>query len=291
MKLLPIVVGVVVALAPLVARGDDKEWKRREAEKELGGALFGAWEFDKEMKVWRTGGAGMSDERPDPCAAALKTLDELGTPGSHAWEIRNDSRDLKAGMHTLDEVRAACAPLYRLYWIYKFENRAKDSAQRRSENAAKICIERYQLGLQKGMKPSDRVVDGTVEIDSKKVPWTGTVEELRVKHCDNVMKEVGAERAKEEAPYRAVLKNDKLEMALGRSADITLIGGENTLDPKKLAAASVWFDALSETRGNESCTNGNPKKTLRRYTFDKQHKLVKQTEKDYCTDIPVSAFR
>lgn len=98
------------------------------------------------------------------------------------------------------------------------------------------------------------------------------------------LKAAEAERA---APYRRVLRNDKLLLALQRTAYILLPDGAR-VTPERLAAATVWFeDAMPE----RVCPDGQPVHTLWRYEFDAQHRLVKRSHQDHCGHPPDAAWR
>jgi hypothetical protein len=122
------------------------------------------------------------------------------------------------------------------------------------------------------------------------------VQEIREKWCDAGLKKLTDDTAGREAPYRNVLKNDKLRMVIdsppGHIRTYAVPGGEYSTDPKKLAAASVWFDnASAPSNERQMCSTGGKRIFLRRYTFDAQHKLVSNTSKEYCGGIPASAYR
>jgi hypothetical protein len=89
------------------------------------------------------------------------------------------------------------------------------------------------------------------------------------------------------APYRKVLKNDKLTMLMKDFDAIALPGGQGSDDPKKLVEASVWF---VDTSPSETCSNGSQRHRLHRYQFDGQQKLVKTSDKEFCGAPPSSAY-
>jgi hypothetical protein len=252
-----------------------------------------AWRQDRDPPhSWLVSdGVGSDGKNPAPCAQTLAALRDLNVPADRTFELSVDTRDLKQGNHTVSEARVACDGIEHAATIHKFERWAMFAAEIGNLKSLENCVIMYDDMAKGGILPTERVPERKVRISEEYVMWSGTVEEIRIKYCDGPLKKAEDELAKEESPFRKVLKNDKLKMALATSYPFTLIGGESTQDPKKLAAASVWFNALSEMTGNETCPRGVKKKTLRRYTFDGQGKLLKQTEKDFCGEIPVKAFR
>ena len=98
------------------------------------------------------------------------------------------------------------------------------------------------------------------------------------------------------APYKAVLKADKLGLVINEKTGIVysyaLAGGKYTSDAKQLAAARVWFLNIGRsTAETRICVNGGKLGSVRRYTFDANHKLLSTTEKEYCGTPPASAYR
>lgn len=120
---------------------------------------------------------------------------------------------------------------------------------------------------------------------------SGTMEALTQKHCFEVVAQTraneAAQREAREAPYRAKLKADKLEMALSGHYWTDANGSQPNAD--KLAAARVWY---APEQLNGFCdSNGGPRYALHRYAFDNGHKLVKQSRAFFCGDPPDSAFK
>jgi hypothetical protein len=90
------------------------------------------------------------------------------------------------------------------------------------------------------------------------------------------------------APFRAVLKNDQLAMALKDADAIVLPGGSATVDQQKLDAASFRFIGTSRP---EECRDGRQLHRVHRYQFDADHKLRGTTDHDYCGAPPNSACK
>ena len=154
------------------------------------------------------------------------------------------------------------------------------------------CIEFYDKMIASGVSPSAPVP----EDKDRGILWKGTVQEIKEKWCDAGLKKVAGEIAAEHAPYRALLKADKLRLVIdethGGVMSYALPGGKYTDDPKLLAAARVWFlDIGAPSNELKYCLNGGKRITVRRYTFDAQHKLLGTTQKEYCGNPPASAYR
>ncbi len=255
----------------------------------LGSDITYAWVAQPDG-VWLLGPAA-ADGDVSKCSKTLAQLRAASAPATRTFKLADDSRDLRAGNHTLAEARLACDQVDHMIKIKAFETWAYAATNLGDIGIYNNCRTTYDQAIAAGVRPSDRVPLRTVVIAGKDVEWSGSIEALRIKYCDEPLQVAEAKLAAEQAPYRKVLRNDKLTMALGAAVPFTLPGGETTWEPKRLAAAMVWFDAVSDQTGQESCAGGIKRKTLRRYAFDSQHKLVKTTEREYCGAIPPSAFR
>ena len=159
-------------------------------------------------------------------------------------------------------------------------------------NMFKFCLQAYDKMIASGVSPSIRVPEDR----DRGVLWTGTVQEIKEKWCEAGLKKTSDTVAKRHAPYRAVLKGDKLRLVIdethGHVRSYALPGGQYTEDAQKLAAASTWFlDVGAPSNERQYCPGGGKRKFVRRYTFDGQHKLLATTQKEYCGDPPASAYR
>jgi len=159
-------------------------------------------------------------------------------------------------------------------------------------NMFKFCIQAYDKMIASGISPSTRVPEG----DVRGIHWKGTVQEIKENWCDAGLKKVSGDIEAKQAPYKAALKNDKLRLVVdethGGISSYALPGGKYSDDPKALAAAPVWFlDVGPPSNENQYCLSGGKRHTVRRYSFDAQHKLLRTTEREYCGDPPASAYR
>lgn len=159
-------------------------------------------------------------------------------------------------------------------------------------NQFKFCIQAYDKMIASGIDPSTQVPEGT----HSGVPWKGTIKEIKEKWCDAGLKAKSEDLAAKQAPYRANLKADKLRLVIdethGNISSYALPGGKYTSDAKLLAAAPVWFlDVGPPSNELQYCPSGGKRHSVRRYSFNAQHKLLGTTQKEYCGDPPASAYR
>lgn len=159
-------------------------------------------------------------------------------------------------------------------------------------NMFKFCIQSYEKMIASGVSPSTRVREDS----DRGILWTGTVKEIKEKWCDAGQKKKSADLAALHAPYKALLKGDKLRLVVdethGGISRYAMPGGKYTSDAKLLAAASVWFlDIGPPSNEAQYCVNGGKRNSVRRYSFNAQHKLLGTTQKKYCGDPPASAYR
>jgi hypothetical protein len=159
-------------------------------------------------------------------------------------------------------------------------------------NMFKFCIQAYDKMIASGVSPATRVPEGEI----RGIPWTGTVQEIKENWCDAGLKKITDDVDAKFAPYRANLKADKLRLVIdethGGVSSYALPGGKYTSDAKLLAAAPVWFlDVGPPSNERQYCPGGGKRHTVRRYSFNAQHKLISTTEKEYCGNPPPSAYR
>jgi hypothetical protein len=165
-------------------------------------------------------------------------------------------------------------------------------------NMFKFCIQAYDKMIASGVSPSTRVPEQEIPASGSfpRILWNGTVQEIKEKWCDAGLKKVSGDVAARHAPYKANLKADKLRLVIdethGGVSSYALAGGKYTSDAKLLAAARVWFlDIGPPSNERQYCVNGGKRNSVRRYTFDAQHKLLSTTQKEYCGDPPASAYQ
>jgi len=152
------------------------------------------------------------------------------------------------------------------------------------------CLDKYEKLIASGVSPTARV-EKYAERE-----WNGTLAEIKDKYCVAPEKQVNDDWDAKQAPYKAVLKADKLRLMINENSRViysyALAGGKYTDDPTALAAARVWFlDVGPPSNEAQNCLNGGRRNTVRRYTFNANHKLLSTTEKAYCGTPPASAYR
>lgn len=152
------------------------------------------------------------------------------------------------------------------------------------------CLDKYEKLIASGVSPSARI-EKYAEQD-----WNGTVAEIKEKYCVAPEKKVNDDWDAKQAPYKAALKADKLRLIINENSRVVytyaLAGGKYTEDAKALAAARVWFlDVGPPSNEAQNCVSGGRRNSVRRYTFDLNHKLISTTEKQYCGTPPASAYR
>ena len=159
-------------------------------------------------------------------------------------------------------------------------------------NSFKFCIQSYERMIAGGVSPSTRVR----EDNDRGFLWTGTLQEIKEKWCEAGLKKITGDVSAKHAPYKAVLRADKLRLMIdethGHVYSYALAGGKYTDDAKALADARVWFlDIGAATNEQRICVNGGKLSSVRRYSFDANHKLLGTSEKEYCGTPPASAYR
>ncbi|HUP93634.1 MAG TPA: hypothetical protein VM164_01915 [Burkholderiales bacterium] len=163
----------------------------------------------------------------------------------------------------------------------------------------KWCAEEYDKLIASGVSPDTPVPDEKIAGQNHGDPpiiWSGTVRDIKEKWCDAGLKGKTEDIAKRHAPYLAALKNDKLRLVVdtrhGGITSYAMPGGQYTSDPKRLAAAPVWFlNVGAATNERQTCASGGKRNSVRRYSFDAQHKLLGTTTKEFCGDPPSSAYQ
>jgi hypothetical protein len=249
------------------------------------------WYQITTTKAWTVKDGATMGLKGARCMVTLDKLRAAGVPDTTTVDVKYDAPEFRRGSRTLAEIRRSCAHVENLGKIKYFERWAvlamKDTPNlnsgRYDVGYYKNCIQAYDEIVKTGISPSERVPDDVIG----GTPWSGSIEELRTKWCDSGFSKANAKTAASEAPYRKVLTNDKLKVALTYQ-EVILPGGARTTDPQRMATASVWFEDFSPSR---ACNDGRQVHNLRRYQFGGDQRIVKTTEQDYCGSAPLSAFR
>lgn len=245
------------------------------------------WYQVSDTKAWSVGD-GDSDRDGAVCMGLLNKLRAAGVPDTRTLDTHWESPELKAGIHTLAEIRTSCEHVARIGKIKEFDKWAILAMQagtnyRSGADYYRMCLKSYDDIVKAGVAPTDRVPDRTIG----GVQWSGSIEDLRKKYCDTGASNASSQTSAKEAPFRKELKADKLKIALTYGS-VFLPGKVGTSNAQKMAAASVWFLDLSPPK---HCVDGSQVHTIRRYQFDGAQQLVKTTHHDYCGGAPSSAFQ
>jgi hypothetical protein len=252
---------------------------------ELMRSLRYVWHFENDQ--WKYMGGSSR------CHEIVAEIDELGIADTLAVELTFDTPHLAKGSRTLKELKDLCQHAVRAAALGTFAEAARAASRSADEVFPIKCLEFYDKAIAAGHAPTTRLPYEGLSFEDPTTgdAFVGTIEEARKKFCDAKAKKHLDEVAKQEAPYREVLKADKLQVAL-RHRDENLFGpGRKNIDaPAQLASARVWF---RETWYKEkSCGNGaSHPYHVERFEFDAGHKLVKQTTETFCGAPPKSAFR
>ncbi|MDB4957858.1 MAG: hypothetical protein JWO36_5427 [Myxococcales bacterium] len=265
---------------------------------ELHEVMDGTWFIRKDTQVWDQHGDDTT--HPVRCAQLLDQLAAAKVPDSAVMELKYDSPEYEAGKHTLAEIRKSCEHIQRSTWVNDIEKWAlaamkdKKKLDRNDYDARmpKNCIQVYDKAIKAGISPTEKVADKKVtNAAGEEFLWTGSIEDIKKKWCDAGLAKAQNQDEANEAPYRTVLKNDKLRLALKWLLTFQLPGGAHVTSPKQLASANVWYLVDVELAGAENHCLDKPARRLIRFQFDAQHKLVSETQKSFCGDPPKRAYR
>jgi hypothetical protein len=288
---------IVLVLGGTVAADDDQTgpWLSQ-----LTDQISNAWSQRNGAWLMGNGGFGGTYDKPAGCQVLLDKLAAANVPDTTTTLIRRPTPELTVGKHTLAEIKPACEHIRRAGLVVLWEEIALMAVTETPKLHAggdydkryfTGCVQAYEKMIKAGISPSETVQEREVPDGSRgKVMWSGSIEDLRKKWCDAGVSKAGAVKSAEDEPYRKVLKADKLRLALDQRSFL-IAGGAETSDPKKLAAATVWFVDLSRVDPGKPTCSGKDIHTVRRHQFDAAHKLVKTTEKEYCGSPPKSAFQ
>jgi hypothetical protein len=247
----------------------------------------------EDLDVWRLvdGRFELAQNDPDKlrhCDYHLTGLTKWKAPESLTFELDHDTPDLKAGTHPWPLARAACAELGktadrlerldRLSWVIF---NCKDDLTREGGDAIlahyRMAQRTYDEAIAAGIPATEIIERGGV---------SGTIKELFEKLClAGQAKRQGDEDARA-APYKKLLKNDKLRIAL-QDTDFIMLPGGLPVTPSRLAAANVWFEDASPSK---VCPDGAHVHVLHRYQFNAQQKLASVTDREFCGRPPASAL-
>ncbi|MBA3499357.1 MAG: hypothetical protein M4D80_31360 [Myxococcota bacterium] len=228
-------------------------------------------------------GRAMTSQRtnrldPADCTVMLAKLRSMNAPAARTVTVDEDTPFLRKGQHALPAVRKACDALE---YAGKLDEAKRTIRLAIEMKSASGCVKYWPKLIAAGVKPTERMEEDVTGLYGRgKIRVSGTLEELKAKYCDQVVADAQAKDDAFIAPFKKVLKNDKLAVMLDYrgAGGITLAGGDQSMKPAKLAAARAWF----ATHTGGTCTDGRTMIVVTRYDFDGAHKLVKQTGKQHC---------
>lgn len=244
---------------------------------------------DEKTKEWKFNASSVS------CMTSVLEAQDAGVKDDFEVDVPYDTPDFKKGKRTFKELQSYCDHALKSEAVKKavgwFQTGWNDND---SGDLAAKCIQ-FNNELMAEFK-----IPGTLKLPYEGIsetdpatgdPFVGTLEEGRKKFCDGHAKKFLEAKAKEEAPYRKVLKADKLDLAL-LHIDIVMVGpGKKVLKtPAAMLAANVWF--RESEYPDSSCKNGaDIVHNLVRYEFDSKQKLVKDSARRFCGPAPMSAYK
>ncbi len=234
---------------------------------------------------WRQGAMWGVRGSSKGCMDAFNKVAAAHVPETATFKLTTPAPGVEMGDHPWPEAKPLCERMLqaeRMVWAQHWLGLARQDAESRhgppDSAIYTACMDAYAGAITVGVADTDPVVIGDEEV---------TLGNAMAKWCAAGKQKFDEDAERRAAPYKKVLKADKLAMALVDPA-FFLPGGAATIDASKLAAASVWF---RDTEADSACPNGGKAHLLHRYQFDSAHKLVKTTDKNYCGAPPPSAYR
>jgi hypothetical protein len=299
MKKSVVFVAMMFVVAPAFAGdAEDRQVDINNALARLGRAIDSAFSQDSETKAWVPIKSAIVDGKAT-CAVEIETLANLDAPGSSKVKLQNDTAELVKGEHTLDDMLPICERVVAFGKTKDYQRQLENAMFEFPKVTAKTpfnekhfenCITEYNAMMKTGVPPTYKIPDQVFNDSSgTKVHWGGTVEELRVKWCDEGLKKGKAERERRDAPYKKVLKGDKLALALSWRA-LYLPGGKLTEDPVEMSKSNVLY---TDGYPGLVCLKKNVPEVheITRYTFDKAGKMTGNNTTKHCGFPGASGFR
>lgn len=143
---------------------------------------------DADTNAWMLANGDYADINGARCMRTLAQLATAGVPDSRTIPVAYDAPDFKKGVHSLAEIRKACALVEHLGKMKVFEFWAKQTkeeadvrgAERFKDPTYKHCLDSYDAMIKAGIAPTDRVPEQKLRVGT----WSGTVLEIRQRWCD-----------------------------------------------------------------------------------------------------------
>ncbi|MFT3695724.1 MAG: hypothetical protein QM831_21485 [Kofleriaceae bacterium] len=287
MKNLVVVVGFLLA-GPARA---DKAWDLHYDLGQIGQHIDMVWSREGDG-AWDIADGAAKDGKA-VCKDLIVKAEKDGAKDTDMVPLVEDGPDFAKGDAALGDIRLVCDRMQRMIDIKVWERWAVFSMQELGKKGggdikfSQNCLATYDEMLKKGVAADNKVVPRKVnDASGTAVDWNGTVKEVRVKYCDAGYKKAKEEQEKRDAPYKKVMKGEKLETALTYRG-VFLVGGASTDDPTVMAKANVRF---VDTEPSELCANLTQKHVIHRYEFAGD-KLAKSTNIETCGVPRAGSFK
>jgi hypothetical protein len=249
----------------------------------LGDHIDGVWYRDGANAPWNIAD-GAQNDGVAKCKAMVDKAMKDGAKDSDKVSLGNDGPDWIKGEQPFGDMKVVCDRIQRMVNVKVWEKWAIFAMQELGKQGggdikfSQNCLSLYDDMLKKGVAADSKVVARKVnDASGTAIDWKGTVKEVRVKYCDAGYKKAKEEQEKRDAPYKKVMKGQKLETALTYRG-VFLAGGAVTEDPAVMAKANVWF---IDTEPQELCANFTQRHVIHRFEFAGD-KLAKSTNIETC---------
>jgi hypothetical protein len=247
------------------------------------------------------------------CLMRYDHVHEANIPDSTVVAVDADKDNpLKSGTHTVGELHAYCLASQaklehdektravgdklakNVAWLTNAVVRVKTIPMHLTNvkdltGLAESCVEGVDEALAAGLPP-----EYVIDVGYGDTGFKGPVSAIKKDVCPRATEVLQQETKLWEAqiaPYRKVLKNDKLQYIIDYDFAWYLSGGKSTDDPGQLARSSVWLNIMTGGTNPKVCADGQEVQTLWRYQFDREQKMVRSTTQEYCGDPPHGAYR
>lgn len=286
-----VAVGVIVAWASVAGAGTPPTIEKfLKDQSHIYSHDGGEWKY--ATSPWKP------DHEEHGCQTLLDAAKKDGVASTLVVDVPFDTPDWKAGKHSIADLQAYC------------DHQKKSSAVSllagylsgvgTDADDAVRCIDNWDYSVTEGVT---KLVDpdkiqlpyegiGSFLVDKATGnPFKGTLNEARKKYCDAYAKEALEARAKEEGPYRKVLKAGKLQVYLEqKNRRLYGAGKKEMTTAAQMAQSNVWFRLSSYE--DQGCNGGSDHKYfVRRWQFDAKQEVAKDTGKDFCGEPPASAYK
>jgi len=245
------------------------------------------YEYDAEAREWRFVASSVG------CDRYVQQAIEDGVPDTRTVDVPWDTPLWPKGPHTFKELREYCVHAGKAYAVQSLLRWMQTARYDDQGDLAAKCMEFYrEITAEHGLPGTTRLPYEGLSIQDPATgePFSGTLEEARKRFCDPKATKYLAAVAAREEPYRKVLQEGKLEVALDSLGKAVYGPGRRELTtPEEMARAEVWYRVVWYK--DRPCNQGaDIVHVVYRYQFDAAQKLVGKTSENHCGDPPVEAF-